>query len=354
MKQPYTFSGFLALILAFLAVTPLAQAADSLTVYSGRSSGLVDPIVKAFEKDSGIKVNVRYGTDAALFAALEEEGSRSPADLFWVNTAGALVTAAERGLFSKLPASVLARPAEFVPKSGLWVPLSARFRVVAFNPQKVKDSALPQSVLDMPKLTAFKGRIGWTPTYSSFQDFVTALRSIHGEAKAKAWLLDMKKLEPKAYPSNTAMLDAMRAGEIDVALTNHYYIQKIIAGVREGEYEGQAEELEKPTTPQGNIIGTHYFKAGDVGNLELVTGAGVLKTSKKAVLTQRFLTYLLATKTQQLTSQTILEYPVVRGFALPKTLLPLAEAIRRSPKLDFEKLRDLENTLKLLRDVGLI
>lgn len=353
MKTKHLAVGLAAFtLIATLSLSSHAQQ-TSVTVYSGRSSGLVDPIVKAFEKDTGIKVNVRYGTDAALYAALQEEGTRSPADVFWVNTAGAVVTAAKNGLFQKLPAALLKRPAEFVPKSGLWVPLSARFRVVAFNPKTVKDSDLPSGVLEIPRLVKFKGRVGWTPTYSSFQDFITALRKVHGESKARQWLLDMKKLEPKSYASNTAMLDAMRAGEIDVALTNHYYIQKIIAGVREGEYEGTAEEKETATKPQGDVIGTHYFAAGDVGNLELVTGAGILKTSKNAAA-QRFLEYLLSTKTQQLTTKTILEYPVVSGFALPKTLLPLSEAIRRSPKIDFEQLSDLNGTLKLLRDVGVL
>jgi iron(III) transport system substrate-binding protein len=352
--QPTTSLIGLGLSIGLIAAFGNSSGApQSLTVYSGRSSGLADQIVRAFEKESGIKVNIRYGTDAALYAALQEEGARSPADVFWVNTAGALVNASKAGLFQKLPDALLKRPAEFTPKSGLWVPLSARFRVVAFNPKKLKDSDLPASVLEMPKLSKFKSRIGWTPTYSSFQDFVTALRTVHGETKTKQWLLDMIKLEPKAYPSNTAMLDAMRAGEIDVALTNHYYIQKIIAGVREGEYEGPAEEKETATKPQGNIIGTHYFKAGDVGNLELVTGAGILKGSKNPAA-QTFLAYMLSTKTQQTTTKTVLEYPVVSGFELPKSLLPLPEAIRRSPKLDFEKLSDLNGTLKLLRDVGLL
>jgi iron(III) transport system substrate-binding protein len=355
MRKPILIAlGVSLAAIATLAITQTRAATQSLTVYSGRSSGLVDPIVQQFKKDTGIDIKVRYATDAALFATLEEEGTRSPADVYWVNTTGTLVNAAKKGLFSKLPANILKRPAEFVPKSGLWTPLSARFRVVAYDPKTVKDSELPQTVLEMPKLSKFKGRIGWTPVYSSFQDFITAMRSVYGEAKTKTWLLDMKKLEPKAYPSNTAMLDAMRAGEIDVALTNHYYIQKIIAGVREGEFEGTEEEKEKATTPQPNLVGTHYFKAGDVGNLELVTGAGILKTSKNTAAAAKFLEYLLSTKTQQLTTKTILEYPVVNGFALPKTLLPLAEAIKRSPKIDFEKLVDIDNTLKLLRDVGLL
>ncbi len=348
--------GLIAALTAVLVSSLNADATgESITVYAGRSEALVEPLVDAFQKDSGIKVNLRYGTDAALYAALQEEGARSPADLLWANTSGLLVTAAKRGLTVKLPASITARPLEFVPASGLWTPLSVRFRVLAFNPKKVEQAELPASVLDVPKLTKFKGRIGWTPTYSSFQDFVTALRVTQGEAKTKQWLTDMKALEPKAYTSNSSMLDAMLAGEIDVALTNHYYIQRIVAGIAEGEFEQKGlAAAEKPKSGLGDVIGSHFFRAGDIGNLELVTGAAILKTSKKAATAQKFLSYLLSAKSQQLMTSRILEYPVVGGFSLPKSLLPVQDAIKRSPKIDFEKLSDLDGTLKLLREAGLI
>ena len=345
----------LALLASSATLAVLAQD-QSVTVYAGRSEALVEPIVTAFQKDTGIKVNVRYATDAALYATLQEEGTRTPADVFWANTSGALVTAAKSGLFTKLPAATLKRPLEFVPKSGLWTPLSTRFRVLAYNPKKVKDAELPASALDLPKLSKFKGRFGWTPAYSSFQDFVTAMRVLHGDAKTATWLSEMKKLEPKAYTSNGAMLEAMLAGEIDLALTNHYYVQRVIAGVAEGEFEGkeEGEEHEEEAKAKGNVIGSHFFKAGDVGNLELVTGAGVIKTSKRTANAQRFVDYLLSQKSQQTLATKLLEYPVVGGFALPKTLLPLPEALKRSPKVDFERLSDLEGTLKLLRDAGLL
>jgi iron(III) transport system substrate-binding protein len=346
-----------AALLAGIFTSGLVSTAQSssITVYAGRSEPLVEPLVQAFQKDTGIKVNVRYGTDAALYAALSEEGVQSPADVFWANTSGALVNASKKGFFNKLPAATLKRALEFVPKSGTWTPLSVRFRVLAFNPKKVTEAALPASVLDLPNLSKFKGRIGWTPTYSSFQDFVTALRITHGEAKAKSWLEGMKKLEPKAYTSNSTMLESMLAGEIDVALTNHYYVQRIVAGAAEGEFEskGLAAE-EKPKSGKGNIIGAHFFKTGDTGNLELVTGAAILKTSKKLANSQKFVDFLLSVKAQQLGANSILEYPVVGGFPLPKSLGPLQAAIKRSPKIDFEQLSDLEGSLKLLRSVGLL
>jgi iron(III) transport system substrate-binding protein len=67
----------------------LAQT-QTLTVYSGRGQSLVEPLVKQFERETGIRVQVRYGTDAQILAALQEEGGRSPADVFWGNTSGAL------------------------------------------------------------------------------------------------------------------------------------------------------------------------------------------------------------------------------------------------------------------------
>ena len=72
----------LAVTALLLAGTSLAQT-KTLTVYSGRAKTFVDPVVQQFERQTGIKVNVRYGTDAQLVAAIREEGSKSPADVFY-------------------------------------------------------------------------------------------------------------------------------------------------------------------------------------------------------------------------------------------------------------------------------
>ncbi|WP_297853517.1 iron ABC transporter substrate-binding protein [Meiothermus sp.] len=317
-----------------LALGGLAQAQQqSLTVYTGRGQGLVEPLVKQFEAETGIKVNVRYGRDAEILAALQEEGSRSPADIFWANTAGALGAASERGLFVRLGDSITRIPTHFVPASRQWVPLTIRLRVLAYNPAKVKPEELPKSILDLPKLTQYKGRIGWTPTYSSFQDMIAAMIAIHGEARTRQWLNEMKALEPKAYASNPAMMEAIRSGEIDLGSTNHYYIQRFVRA--------------------GQAIGTYYFADGDVGGLALVTGAGILKTNKNPAAANRFLLWLLSPKGQQFFTSEIIEYPVARGIVLTSNLLPINQAVAKSPKLDFEKL-PLDAALKLLREVGLL
>lgn len=315
-----------------------AGSDDDLVLYSGRSQALVEPVLDRFRETTGIEVRARYGRDAELLAALAEEGARSQADMFWANTAGALGAANNAGLLTGLPDSLLQRPGAYVPSSGRWVPVTVRFRILAYNPAAVSESDLPASVMDLPTMEAFRGRIGWTPTYSSFQDFITTMSLVHGEDSTRAWLRGVSALEPKAYPSNTPMLEAMLAGEIDVALTNHYYVHRIT--------EGEAEGAES--------VAIHRFAPGDVGNLALVTGAGLLASGANDANAARLLRFLLSEEAQAMLAENVREYPVLRDAPTPSFLLPFDEAARLGPEIDFEQLRDIEGTLRLLRDEELL
>ncbi len=364
--MPRLSFGILVLLLVSLAAcggedrpatdAPAATEPGELVVYAGRSQALVEPIVDRFRDETGIDVQIRYGRDAELFAALEEEGDRSAADVFWANTSGALGAANSAGLLTTLPDSLLQQPEAFVPSSGLWVPITTRFRVLAYNPQAVTEASLPASVLGLPQQTNLRGRIGWTPTYSSFQDFITAMEIEYGADTTRTWIQGMKELEPKAYSSNTPMLEALAAGEIDVALTNHYYVLRMLHGGGEGEYEGDEEEEEEEEEMEGRDVpvAIHRFASGDVGNLALVTGAGVLATATHRENALRFLGYLLSAEAQEAAAETVHEYPVVPGVELPSYFLPFDEAVGLSPDLDFEQLRDMEGTLQLLRDEDLL
>ena len=371
-KQPIPlmrrFFPFLALLVALPLTVGCADDAENTTpgievgdaegplvIYSGRRDVLVGPLVERFERETGLDVEVRYGTDAELIAALQEEGDASPADILWANTAGAL-GAAGAGLLDTVPDSLRRMPAAFVPSSGQWVPVTTRFRVLAYNPQRVDTTALPASVMALPQQAALRGRIGWTPTYSSFQDFVTAMRLQHGEDATAQWLEGMKALAPKAYESNTPMLEALAAGEIDVALTNHYYVLRMLNGGEEGEVEDEEEEEEEEeelARPDASVA-MHHFAAGDVGNLALVTGAGLLNTAMHPEAAHRFLAFLLSPAAQAFAADEVHEYPVVPGAALPAYFLPFDRAVALSPSLDFERLSDLEATLDLLRRQGLL
>ena len=244
-----------------LALTLLAGACsspdkdDTLIIYSGRSKALVEELVSDYREQSDINVEVRYGNDAELMSLMQEEGEKSPADVFWANTTGALGAATRADMLSQLPDSLLQIPSSYTPSSGLWLPITSRFRVLAYNSNNVEASELPSSVLDLPDHSEFKGKVGWTPSYSSFYDFMTALRDLQDEETARGWVESMQELNPKSYTSNTPMIQALASGEIDVALTNHYYVLRMKYGGAEGEYEGDEhgeEEEEEEHENQAN------------------------------------------------------------------------------------------------------
>ena len=329
------------------------QSPDELIVYSGRSQALVDDLVDRFKEQTGADIKVRYGNDAELLAILNEEGDKSPADVIWANTTGALSNATEQDLLATLPDSLLEKPASYTSESGKWVPVTVRFRVMVYNPDNVDSTDLPASVMDLPDMDEFNGRIGWTPTYSSFYDFVTAMRITQGNEATREWLQNMQQLNPKSYNSNTPMVQGVVSGEIDIALTNHYYPIQMKYGGAEGYYEGYEHYGQPEPDPEANYE-TYHFAEGDIGNLALVTGAAQLRTADNAELAHKFLSFLLSQEAQSYAAQSVNEYPVTRGIDLPDYMLNEDKAFELSPEYNYEQLQQLDETLSLLREVGLI
>ena len=325
------------LLSVLLIIVTLGTAhADELVIYSGRSKSLVAPIIKQFEKETGIKVKVRYGNTAQLAVALLEEQSKSPADLFWAQDAGALGAINKEGLFNALPESILSKvPQHFRNSGGGWVATSGRARVIAYAPERVKPEALPDSIFELTE-PKWKGRVGWAPQNASFQAFVTGLRMLKGEQKTEEWLRGMKANGAKSYPKNTPIIQALASGEIDLGLPNHYYLFRF----KKGDSKFPVEQA--------------FFKAGDPGNLVNVAGIGLLKTSSHSQAAHAFIEFLLSAKAQQFFVSEVFEYPVTDEVIPNVKLLPLDELLKLMPKLDLEALDDLEGTLKLLRKAEIL
>jgi iron(III) transport system substrate-binding protein len=315
--------------------TPVGSA-GKLTIYSGRSEGLVGPLMANFERATGIDAAIRYAGTPELAATILEEGNGSPADVFFAQDAGALGLLANEGRFQKLADDLLSRvPARFRSPDGLWVGASGRARVLVYNTGALQESDLPTSVLTLTDAT-WKDKIGWAPENASFQAFVTALRVLKGEDAARAWLKGMLANKPVNFAdSNTAVTRAVGEGEIQVGLVNHYYL-----------YEVKKEE--------GNDfpIANHFFAAGDPGSLVNAAGVGILKDAKNATQARRFVDYLLGTEAQTYFAEQTDEYPLIAGIPTAPGLKPLAEI--ESPDIDLSDLADLKGTVALLTDVGVL
>lgn len=344
---------FVLTLIGLVAVSCSQSESESAVVYSGRSRALVDDLVKKFEEKTGHQVDVRYGNDAELLAVMREEGDQSPADLFWANTTGALANANKSDMLKSLPDTLLQVPDSYGSASGVWMPVTVRFRVLAYNPNRVDTADLPESVMDLPQASQFEGRVGWTPTYSSFYDFITTMRDLEGSEPTMQWLEGMQQLDPASYSSNPPMIQALIAGEIDIALTNHYYILQYKYGGAEGEYEEEVY-FDEPVVDENAPIETYHFETGDIGNLALVTGASLLQTSNRDEVALEFMRFLVSQEAQRYAADVVHEYPVINEVALPDYMLDSKRALKISPEYDYENLQNLGETLNLLREAGLI
>ena len=306
-----------------------------LTIYSGRSEELVAPLIEQYQEETGITVNVRYGDTAELAATILEEGANSPADLFFAQDAGALGALGAQDRLQPLPASILERVDErFRSTDGEWVGVSGRARVVVYNGETLTEADLPDSIFGFTD-PAWKGRLGWAPTNGSFQAFVTALRVIEGEDRAREWLEGIQANEPKVYEGNTPIVQAVAAGEIDAGFVNHYYLFQQI--------EEQGESF---------AARNFFLQNGDPGALVNVAGVGMIAGTERAATAQAFIEYLLSARAQMYFADETYEYPLVEEVAPNAALPPLSEI--QSPDLDLNRLEDLEGTLQLLQDLGIL
>ena len=302
---------------------------STLTIYSGRSEELVGPLFDKFTMDTGITVNARYGDSAELAAQILEEGDNRPADLFFSQDAGALSALSNAGVFRAIDADVANLvPAQFRASDNTWMGISGRARVFVYNPKTV--TQLPTSVLDLTS-AQWQGRIGIAPSNASFQAFVTGLRIIKGDDVARDFLAGMKK-NAVLFEKNSQILEAVENGEIDLGLVNHYYW-----------FERAAEVGEAAMTSK-----FAWFADGDPGNLINVAGVGIISDNPAA-----------ATFVQWLTEQTAQEFFVTKTAeysltGLPqRTGLPAFDAIA-GPKINLADLADLQTTLNLIAEAGLV
>lgn len=317
------------------AEAPAASADDAaaLVVYSGRSENLVAPLLEMFEEATGINVETRYGSTSEMAATILEEGQNSPADVFFGQDAGALGALAREGRLAPLPEEILSLvPAQLRSDAGTWVGASGRARVLAYNVNNVSEADLPADVYGLTD-AQWKGRIAWAPSNGSFQSFVTALRLLDGEDKARQWLLDMIANDVQSFENNDAILQAVGAGEVDAGLVNHYYL-----------YAFKAEQGE--SFPVEN----YFFTTPGAGSIVNVAGAGILDSAAHPEAAQQFVAWLLSPLAQEYFAVQTNEYPLAAGIAVEPGLKPLSEIA--VPELDLSNLDDLQRTLTLLQETG--
>jgi iron(III) transport system substrate-binding protein len=222
-------------IAAAASLSAPAQAQDKvLNLYSARHYQTDEAMYDTFTRTTGIKINRVDADDAGIVARLRAEGAASPADVILLVDAARLASADAQGLFqpiksAKLDAAIPANLRATATADGVtWTGFSTRARVIVYDPARVKaeDVATYEQLAD-PKLKGMVcTRSGSHPYNLSL--FATVVERL-GDQKGEAWLkgvVDNMARAPKG--GDTDQIKGVASGECGVALTNTYYVARLI------------------------------------------------------------------------------------------------------------------------------
>jgi len=277
--------------------------AEEVNVYSYRQPFLIEPLLKAFTEETGIKTKVLFD-DKALIERMVQEGASSPADILLTVDIGRLQAAVQSGVTQPVKSEILDAniPADFRSPDGEWFALTTRARVVYASKDRVKQDKITYEELADPK---WKGKICIRSGQHVYNTaLIAAMIAHHGEEKTKTWLEGLKaNLARKPAGGDRDQVKGIFAGECDIALGNTYYMAKMLTNDKEPEQKqwAEASRIIFPTFENG---GTHVN----------ISGIALAKNAPNREAAIKLMEFLSSDKAQKLYAEANDEYPIKPGI----------------------------------------
>jgi iron(III) transport system substrate-binding protein len=300
---------------AFSACTLASAQQPALNLYSARHYQTDEALYADFTKSTGIKINRIDADDAGILARLQTEGTASPADVILLVDAARLWRAEVDGLFQPVKSKVLESriPAALRGKDGgqgsQWYGFSTRARVVVYNKTAVQraDVDTYQELGEPKNKGKLCTRSGAHPYNLSL--FGSMLEHL-GPQQAEAWLAGMAgNMARTPKGGDTDQIKAVASGECGVALTNTYYLARLM---RSANPEDKAV-MDK--------VGVVFPNQSDWGTHVNIAGAGVARHAKNRDAAVRFLEYLASDSAQKYFADGNNEWPVVSSVKVANPAL---------------------------------
>jgi iron(III) transport system substrate-binding protein len=295
--------------------------------------------VAAFTKQTGIKVQVKSDDEDVLTAQIEQEGSHSPADVFFTENSNWLAQLDEQGLLEKVSKSTLAEvPARDSARNGNWLGISGRYSVLIYNPSKISASQVPHTAMALadPK---FEGKLELAPAETDFWPIVTSVAHADGQTAALDWLQGLKANagSDDHTADNETLVGDVSSGRATMGLINHYYYYRIRQEMGAAKFHAKLA----------------WLAPNDPGFVEDISGAAILKSSEHQAEAQTFLAFLDSPAGQRLIAHSAsFEYPLAAGVA-PNPQLPAVSSLHPNP-ITAAQIGTADNAHTLLERAGLL
>ena len=296
---------FVLTIITTLSLLISSLLANEVNVFSSRHYDTDIQLYEKFTNQTGIKVNIISGEDAALQKRIIEEGTDSKADIYITSDAGRLGLFDAKGMFQNSMSPLIIDKVPENYRSENWTGISKRARIIFYSKDRVKNNEIEN--LNYEDLSNFKwkNRIAIRQSNSIYnQSLVASLISNNGIEKTKIWTEGFVKNFSRTPKGNDrAQILAVASGEADIAIANTYYYALMLSG-QKGKDQQEAARNVTPFYPNQGNRGTHMN----------ISGAGILKNSKNKENAIIFLEFLLSKESQDHIVKNTFEYPIIKDF----------------------------------------
>jgi iron(III) transport system substrate-binding protein len=211
------------------------QQVRAVTVYVSTDRVFSEPVLREYERLSGVKVNPVYDTEetksTGLANRLLAEKDRPQADVFWSNEPVRTIALKSRGVLAPYrSANADGIPAALIDPENFWTGFSGRIRVIAYNTQLVKPEQAPRSVFELAD-PRWNGQVAMAdPRFGSTSFHVAALYALAGDAKMDDFFRRLKANRVRIVDGNSVVRDMVARGEVKVGLTDTDDVNVAIEG----------------------------------------------------------------------------------------------------------------------------
>ncbi|NMT64910.1 Fe(3+) ABC transporter substrate-binding protein [Marinobacter orientalis] len=286
-----------ATALAAACALPIQASADGeVNIYSYRQAYLLEPLLNAFEEETGIETNVVFAKKG-LAERLEREGRNSPADLVMTVDISRLNELVERGLVQSVDNDTLEQniPEHLRHPDGKWFALTTRARLIFASKERVEEGEITtyEDLADDKWEDRICTRSGKHPYNIAL---FSSMIAHHGEEAAEEWLEGLKdNLARKPQGGDRDQIKAIHAGECDIAIGNSYYYGNMLNDENQRE---QAEAV-RLIFPNADGRGTHIN----------ISGVALTNSAPNRDNAIRLMEFLSTPQAQKIYAEANTEYP---------------------------------------------
>lgn len=331
MKQIRKFLIFMIMVYGISQSSAFATSDNEVVVYVSEDQVFSEPILRDFEKETGIKVKAVFDTEetksTGVMNRLLAEKDHPRADVYWANEPIRAVILKQKGVAEPYQSPQESGiPSKFKDSEGYWTGFSARARVLIAN-----QSQGPHSILGYidPRWKG-KGVIA-NPLFGTTTSWMASLFTVWGDEKARKFMEQMKGNDTAISTSN---------GESTAFVVNGRYAFSLVDSddAMNAVRSGKPIKIVYPDQGQNEL-----------GVLLLPNVAVLIKQGPNPKNGKKLIDYLLSRETERkLAFADCAQIPLHKGVETPQDV-PKIEGLK-TMEIDYErvarKLQEIQNYLK--------